>query len=235
MIVFCPHCIKKLTVPDSMVGQQVQCAACKHAFTVEGEQTSPPVAPQAASGPGFARSLLGRLIGPRAMAALGKIIVLGGLTLVVFARGCDSVGQRGVDRAQAKLEQAKNEFEDDWQDRIRRAEKAEPKDNELLKKLNEDRKKEKEEMDTGQLLELSREARDVEIENRMDAYWLEWLFVFASIVLVVGLMLVGFYGSRAERIACLVVLAIIAYSIYVGGIAWINPAGAVMRAIRGGT
>ena len=236
MIVFCPHCIKKLTVPDSMVGKQVQCAACKHAFTVEGEQTSPPEAPVGAAvppagGPGPSRSLIARLIGPQAMAALGKIIVLAGLTLVVFARGCNSVGARGVARAEAKVEQAKNEFEDDWQDRIRAAEKD--KDTKRVNELRKDKQKELGDLNAGEWLELSRDARDAAIGNRMNAYWLEWLFVFGSIVLVVGLMLVGFYGSRAERIACLVVLGIMAFSIYIGGAAWINPSSVVSRAIRG--
>jgi hypothetical protein len=42
------------------------------------------------------------------------------------------------------------------------------------------------------------------------------------VILVVGLLTVGFGGEKHERLICLIMIAIITFSVYVGGLAWIN-------------
>ena len=53
-------------------------------------------------------------------------------------------------------------------------------------------------------------------------YWTEWIFVIGSILLMIGLILVGFTGVGPERIICLAMIAIITFSIYIGGVAWLS-------------
>ena len=47
------------------------------------------------------------------------------------------------------------------------------------------------------------------------------LFVFGTIVLSFGLLIVSWTAQGAERWICLIMLAIITFSLYVGGIAWV--------------
>jgi hypothetical protein len=70
----------------------------------------------------------------------------------------------------------------------------------------------------------------------MWGYWTEWVFVLGSILLMIGLILVGFTGVGAERIICLAMIAIITFSIYIGGIAWlasvVNTMGGVIQSLE---
>ena len=46
------------------------------------------------------------------------------------------------------------------------------------------------------------EAKNVGINNALNAYWFECMFVFGTMLLVIGLVTVGFTGEMAERILC---------------------------------
>ena len=72
------------------------------------------------------------------------------------------------------------------------------------------------------------------------AYWREWVFVLSAIVLTIGLLAVSAIAEGAERLVCLIMLAIITFSIFIGGVAWMAGArssGPPMPAIKefGGT
>ena len=149
---------------------------------------------------------------------LGKLLVLFGLSVVIFARGCNGIQSRGVDRAQAKLSEAKNEFEDRWDDKMRPFLKDKPK----IDTLNEEKSAEDLRFRQTEWLKLIRSARDVDVRQRILAYWMEWIFVLGSVLLGLGLLTVGLYGKGAERTACLVMLGILTFSIYVGGSAWLT-------------
>lgn len=58
--------------------------------------------------------------------------------------------------------------------------------------------------------------------NRMWSFWYELAFIFGTLVLVLGLLIVAFSGEGAERWIAYVMMAIITFSVYVGGAAWIE-------------
>lgn len=47
----CPHCQKKLNVPDEYLGKQVRCPQCKNAFTAAAGSSGPPAPPPLPSPP----------------------------------------------------------------------------------------------------------------------------------------------------------------------------------------
>ena len=65
-------------------------------------------------------------------------------------------------------------------------------------------------------------ARNAEGNNTLWAFWRETAFVLGTVLLAVGLVAVGFSRTGPERWVCLVMLAIIVFSLYVGGIAWLG-------------
>ena len=147
----------------------------------------------------------------RGPAAVGKILVLVGLALVLLAKGGDTIGARAVDRAKARKTIAQNEFNDQWEGKL---EAAKP---EERAKLQQEKRKEEADLAKAQWRQLDRGARDAQVDRDIHAYWLAWTYVGGSIVLVAGLLFVGFYGTGAERMVCLIMIAIITFSLYVGG------------------
>ena len=67
---------------------------------------------------------------------------------------------------------------------------------------------------------LERAARDAAHRSAMNAYWYQWLFLLGSIALVIGLLLVAFQGKGVECWICLAMVAMILFSLYVGGVGW---------------
>ena len=64
------------------------------------------------------------------------------------------------------------------------------------------------------------------MNNRINGYWREIFFVFATVILAVGLLAVSWVAEGTERMVCLIMLAILTFSIYIGGAAWINSPAA---------
>lgn len=195
MVTTCPHCGKRFTATEEMVGNQATCPGCQRAFMVEADGAPTPAA--AAAPPAPAIQAVPSDATAHRPAARGRDLPVGvgadkmkvvklllgvGLSLVILSRGCDSIGNRGVARASAKLQIARRDAES--KERIEK---------------------------------LSKAASKSASNNVMQAYWREWLFVFGTIGLVIGLMGVGFMSTGAERIVCLVMLSVIMFSIYMGG------------------
>jgi len=137
MISACPHCGRKLQVEEAHVGHQVRCPGCQNTFTAAAE-AAPGAAPAAgapplsgpvplAAAPDHGRTKTAFRV--TALAAIGKggflnflqsiagiipLLILGGLFLVILARGCDTLGLRGVSQAVAKYSQVKEDFENKW-------------------------------------------------------------------------------------------------------------------------
>lgn len=237
MIITCLHCGKRLEVEESMVGRQARCPGCQQAFTIQAPTGSPPgpapaVAaereipmaargddapqmPRARSGGGLLASL-NCPAGGGLMLTVGRAMLLGGLVLVLLARGCDSIGNRAIARAGAKLQQAQNDFTDKWDRQMKDAKDSDKAD--IQKKMD----KEKTELEKGDWADMRMASRDAVTSNAMWGYWHECMFIFGTIVLVLGLVGTAFSGSLAERILCMVMMAIITFSIYIGGLAWIG-------------
>ncbi len=58
--------------------------------------------------------------------------------------------------------------------------------------------------------------------HRMWGYWFEMVFIFGTMVLLAGILTLAFTGQGAERWVAYIMIAIITFSIYVGGAAWIE-------------
>jgi uncharacterized membrane protein len=63
-------------------------------------------------------------------------------------------------------------------------------------------------------------ARTAKTDHTINGYWRELFFVFAAIVLALGLMVVSWGAEGAERWVTLMMLAIITFSLFIGGLAW---------------
>jgi hypothetical protein len=96
------------------------------------------------------------------------------------------------------------------------------KQREKITELQEEKAETERTLAKGEWRQLKIASRDASANNAMNAYWYELLFVFGSQLLVVGLLIMGLGGQGPERWICLIMLAIITFSLYVGGIAWIN-------------
>jgi len=156
---------------------------------------------------------------------------MAGLVLVVLARGLGSLFVLAAARTQAKLVMDPATFDDRWADRIEKetdeftgADKTQ-RLAELHKKRDEDRNK----LLKGEWRDLKRDAEYAASRGRIRAYWLEWIFVIGAMALTFGLVTVALRGAGAERIVCLIMIAIITFSLFVGGSAWLStlkiPAG----------
>ena len=70
--------------------------------------------------------------------------------------------------------------------------------------------------------DLEKAARDARYNNAISGYWREYLFMLGTIILSLGLLSTGFSADGAAKWICLIMLAIITFSIYIGGIAWLG-------------
>ena len=163
-----------------------------------------------------------------------------GLILVLFSRGCDSIGKRAVSRAQGKAQMARSTFQDEWEESqmeierkieaLQSKEEPSPEDSKLiteyrkdLSNLREDQQKAQKALERGTWRDLDIAARDAAASNQIGAYWREVFFVFATLILATGLLAVSWTAQGAERWVCLIMLAILTFSIYIAGAAWAGP------------
>lgn len=127
----------------------------------------------------------------------GQPMLLLGLVLVLTARGCDAVGNRGVGRLEAKAARA-------------RAKSNDAEDSDDKKDYADDAD------DYGNSAEYARYS------NQIWGYWRELLFSFGTIVLAIGLLATGFTSEGAGRWICLIMLTILMFAYYIGGVASIH-------------
>jgi hypothetical protein len=234
-------------VTEAHFGQRVSCPTCGEPFVVPelGRTTPsntplPPAGGPAGPGPDSPRwkpSLKGISGLPQGSLLPGRFLLALGLTLVLLARGCDAIGQRAVQRAAAKSHQAQENFDFDWQTKEIKlqdllsaeesqaaAKQDEKQIADLKTKLSElaaSKAKDRTKQEHGAWRDLENNARSATTTEQINAYWRELFFVFASILLAGGLLLVSWTAQGAERWVALVMLAIITISLYIGGIAWI--------------
>ena len=131
-----------------------------------------------------------------------------GLVLVLLSRGCDAIGQRGVDRAEAMARKAVAQFEDDSKtkdielqrqiDEITARGNLKPEDQKKIDDLNKRRAnlpaalaKERKAKETGEWRDLEIAAHTASTNHKINGYWRELFFVFAAVVLSLGLLVVS--------------------------------------------
>ena len=73
----------------------------------------------------------------------------------------------------------------------------------------------------GEWRELEIAARMAAADHKINGYWREVFFVFAAVVLSLGLLVASWGAEGAERWITLMMLAIITFSLFVGGLAWV--------------
>ena len=175
----------------------------------------------------------------------GLACLLMGLVLVLLARGCDALAVHSAAASQARYTLEQNEFNAEWEDRRnelsedieetkKKLDEAEtPSETDKLrtelddaqKKMDEyveDEQRTRRNKERGEWKELRRDAENARASRILSQFWRELLFVLGTVILVVGLLTVGFGGEKHERLICLIMIAIITFSVYVGGLAWIN-------------
>jgi hypothetical protein len=100
-----------------------------------------------------------------------------------------------------------------------------------LNKLQQDQSSAQSEKENGAWKPLREAAMKAATNHRMTIYWYEWLFIFGTVVLVLGVLTLAFTGQGPERWVAYIMIAIITFSIYVGGAAWI---GSIVSSSGGG-
>jgi len=207
----------------------------------------------------------------------GQPLLLLGLVLVLFAKGCDAIGNRYVARLNARVDYEQTKFDQKWEEKeqsvrhsiadtndkieelsdrlmeIREMDAADRTDTitteeenipirqrELretqskvqreLRGIERDKRKEQRELEADEWRNKLNDAELAVPSNRMWGYLREAMFMFGTVCLAVGLLAVGFTGQGAERWICLIMLAIITFSLYIGGVAWISS---IMNSVAG--
>ena len=230
----------RLQVTELHFGKRVDCPTCGESFVVPSPGETAPLV-QDVRGAG-SRVLLGKINLSGMSLVAGRRMLALGLLLVLFTRGCDVIGNRGVDRLRQKAELITAQFADNWDQRrmdidkklkaIQEKESPTPEDSKLRDDLNKsltdllkDRRKAEETFQTTTLHDYTLAARDAAASNRIWAYWREIFFVLSTIILAMGLLVASWTAEGAERWVYLVMLAIIMFSVYIGGVAWIGGFG----------
>jgi hypothetical protein len=179
-----------MELADHLAGQRIACPACQGPFTIPLPGTS---RPQPAPGDPVGLPPVESAAKDRAKPAakvpqlsIPIILLMAGLSLVLFSRGCNSINLRNVAKARAEVSQARRD-----------------------------------EVSQDLINDLRKDADAASDNCAIWGYWLEWAFVLGTLVLANGLILCSFTATGATRLMCLVMTAIITFSLYVGGVAWI--------------
>lgn len=155
---------------------------------------------------------------------VGRVLLLVGFGLVVLARGWRNAAALYADKCAAQLSDRKAEFEEDCTDEIER--KTEnlkgPEKFKKTEELEAAQKEARHKKAKGEWRDLERAAKHAADRSRITVARLEWVFVLGALAAVIGLIAVGFYGTGTERTVCLVIIAIITFSLFVGGNAWLG-------------
>ncbi len=116
--------------------------------------------------------------------------------------------------------------------RLNELEKAIAKERKELQEIQADGKKEQLKLQRGKWRDQYESARDSLLYKSTGSYWREWIFVIGTVILSVGLLTVGFTGEGSERTICLIMIAIITFSLYIGGVAWIDSISDSVESMR---
>ena len=183
----------------------------------------------------------GPLSTPGAWLALAQGVLMIGLTLVLTARGCDGLGARNVGRLKAKVDQETLIFENAYTQDVAQlqaelgAEKlAEKTRTDLQKRLDERRKQHDTDRRNNEVewSAMRNAATEAAASNIVWGYWREMLFVAGTILFSLGLLAVAIGGVGAERHLCFGMLAIIVFSVYVGGAAWFTSIAGSLSGLK---
>ena len=254
MITHCPNG-HRVDVPSSRLGLETICPTCSQSFVVseaasgeaipgsDGGERAPGVAGRrahAASNRWADRLNLDVL---ETLRPVAQLLLLIGLLLALSGRGWDSIGDRNASSADARVQHAITDWEDDWEDRLDRITEEEDTlraeedltaaDRERLEALRAERQNvlDEREIDRSkhvdQWNDLERSARETRSENKIMKPFREAVFFIGTILLALGLLAAGFTTEGPARWFCLALLAIILVGLYFGNVDLL-PADRVM-------
>lgn len=175
----------------------------------------------------------------------GLACLLIGLIFVLLARGCDSLANRSALATVARYQLEQTDFNNEWEDKREELdEKIKTLQDDLqqadapdetesirsrlddtrkdLQELDEDQQRARRNKERGDWKFLKRDAENAVENNALGRFWRELLFVIGTVILSLGLLTVGFTGQTHERWICLIMITIITFSIYIGGMAWMD-------------
>ena len=191
---------------------------------------APAPQPMPAPGPmmgGHRRLDLGQ--SARTWSLLGLMV---GLVVVISARGCDGLAIRNVARLQAQLQLAQNELQDEefvqsstHRRTVGDSAVTQTKRDEAQKRLTDiadEFRKKRQENEDGPWRDMIVAARDAAASNNWWGYFREMAFLVGTIFFALGLLGIAFVGVGVERYLSFAMLAIIVFSIFIGGTAWIS-------------
>lgn len=242
-VITCPNG-HRMTVTEVHLGKRVSCPTCGDTFMVPEEIPEvPPTTPPGAR-PGrlwaSARASLRVMEAKKGLLLVGRVFLGLGLVSVILSRGCDVVAVRAVEQANSRLKLEQLEFEEKWDkqenelqrklDDIRQKEKPEPNDaaqvanlNEQLSKLRKDRSRATELFRQTTLRDLQFAATQASYSHAIGSYWRAVLYVFGSLLLAIGLISASATADGAERWVYLAAMVILMFSLYVFGMGWTTP------------
>jgi len=163
-----------------------------------------------------------------------------GLVLIVLARGCDNISAAGAAVDRAKLDIAQNDFEYDTQTKLlplmkQREDvrgdtklKSDARDKQLkelssqIEKIEKQAKSDRSELEAGKWRKLKYKSDTARHSTNKGFYWRQWIFLFGSISLVVGLCTLVGVGEGGERWGAFALLGVVLASIYIGGLGWMG-------------
>lgn len=159
-----------------------------------------------------------------------KPVVVLGLVMAISARGCDSLAVKNVARLQGALELERRDFQTEndaatapLENQLKQPNVAAAQKTQLQKQLDDLKSahdKKQAELQSGEWRELTNAAERAVVEVRAGAYGHELLFLAGTILFAVGLLTTSLLGEGAERWLCFSLLAIVVFSLYVGGAGW---------------
>ncbi|HUT10522.1 MAG TPA: hypothetical protein VMY42_08500 [Thermoguttaceae bacterium] len=121
----------------------------------------------------------------------------------------------------ADLQKQLSEFQKAWNEEEGKDQKKRDELNAELQKLAGKHRRETRDFENGEYRDLENAAEEAQATNQIRGYWRQVFFVFSSIILALGLLIVSWTADGAERWICLIMLAIITLSIYIGGVPWL--------------
>ena len=179
---------------------------------------------------------------PKYLRIVGIGLTAVGLLLVLAARGCDTLADRYTARVIALASVEQERFQQEWNSErreleaeIERLNAKSPRsqsDQQLLlaretelQALDKNKGEEQRSLSQGRWADLRAASATAADDNRAWGFWRSILFVFGTLVLVPGLLVVSFVGQGTERWICLAMLGVVVFSLYMGEAAWTSPAG----------
>ena len=204
----CPNCGDPVVIPSASARHEpVSLGESPGEFPeIQAASTFPSARGSRSGGGRWFAGLDSGLFGLGRLSGLAFLLI--GLVFVLMARGCDSVQTRSVNATDARYRSA------------------------LQEDLGKDPSATKREAHQERVEDLKKESNDARLSLVTWGVWRELLFVAGTVILSIGLLTVGFTGESHERWICLIMIAIITFSIYVGGVAWIHsliPTASMIR------